>query len=148
MLAERRELESARANLEKDCARLGARVEALMQQVKDKDGLVAQAMEATKSMEERKVGVEKHLHSVMQERDSLEQRLQSGIAEMQKGNETIRKLKKEITDANTNLTRKTEVIRRQVFRNRIPYIYIYLTVGLNNLYRRKQYPRCEPTSAN
>jgi archaellum component FlaC len=113
IVAERRELELARSNAERECARMEVRIEGLEQQVRDKEALVTQSRALAKAAEAEKASVDERLAALQQHCENLQQDLKNGRAELKRGNQDMQILKQHISDFKEKLTTKSDALRLQ-----------------------------------
>lgn len=108
----RSEVEAARGELEKIVARSGAKIEAMNQQLLDKDEIIGKTVELQKSSDNSRLGVEARLAMYVTSNDELKNGLKSALDEIEKIKTSSLKNEDEIIQLREKVKLKSDVIRR------------------------------------
>jgi spindle assembly abnormal protein 6 len=108
----RSEVEKARGELEKIVARSGAKIEAMGQQLLDKDEIIGKSVELQKSSDTSRLSVEARLDMYVTGNDELKYKLNTALAEIENLNTISNKNEDEVIQLREKVKLKSDVIRR------------------------------------
>jgi len=108
-----KELISRNGVLEREMARAEARVEALSEQLKDKDQLEQRSNELIRAAEDGRNNAEDKISMYASSIQSLKDKLTSAVGEINKGNQLISSMQTDANRAREVIAAKNEVLRKQ-----------------------------------
>mmetsp|Transcript_12986 Transcript_12986/g.19568 ORF Transcript_12986/g.19568 Transcript_12986/m.19568 type:complete len:694 (+) Transcript_12986:209-2290(+) len=108
-----RDTEKQRAQLEQALARSEAKRESLEIQLQDKDEIIKKASSLRTAADEARQEALKQVELYEGGMEALQEKLKTAVAEISRGNESIRKLQEESSSYRDKLNTKNEVIRKQ-----------------------------------
>jgi spindle assembly abnormal protein 6 len=110
---EHRELVGRNGVLEREVARLGAKTEALVDQMADKDAAVARSGDLLKAADDARQGAEEKIGLYHNSLQALKDKLTNAVGEINKGNQLISSMQTDAQRSREIIGSKNEVLRRQ-----------------------------------
>ena len=110
---EHRELVGRNGALEREVARLGAKTEALVDQMADKDAAVARSGDLLRAADEARQAADEKIGLYHNSLQALKDKLTSAVGEINKGNQLISSMQTDAQRSREIIGSKNEVLRRQ-----------------------------------
>lgn len=110
---QKRQVEEARGALERDLARTSAKNEALLQQVQDKDDLLAKQVSVQRAGDEARKVLEDKLDMYITNGEALQDKLRESGAEMTRGNALITRLQAEVKAQRESIRSKNDSLQQK-----------------------------------